>query len=155
MDDASLEWLSKVKRIKMRSQWGWGVDSQPGCWRQQWHWVVGPWGTKKMLTSSREITAVLTIQLQPWLFQLTFSRLSKIWEIWGTVLLSKQSFKERKVVKKTAKKKGAEEWSGGRERVTGRKKLLLFNTAIKFLFKAKAKKKVPSNCSEFFRRWHS
>lgn len=105
MDDASSEWLSKVKCIEMRSQRGWAADSQPGHWRQQWHWVVGPAGTEKMLTSSRENTAALTIQLQPWLFQLTFSRLSKIWEIWGTVLLSKKALKERKVVRKTAKKK--------------------------------------------------
>lgn len=104
MDDASSEWLSKVKRTEMRSQWGWGVDSQPGRWRQRWHWVVGPWGTEKMLTSSRESTAALTIQLQPWLFQLTFSRLSKIWEIWGTVLLSKKALKEWQVMRKRKKK---------------------------------------------------
>lgn len=131
MDDASSGWLSKVKRTEMRSQRGWGVDSQPGHWRQQWHWVVGPGGTEKMLTSSTENTAALTIQLQPWLFQLTFSRLSKIWEIWGTVLLSKAALKERKVVRKTAKKGGKKEKG---------KEPLPFYMAIKFLFKTKSRK---------------
>lgn len=135
MDDASSEWLSKVKRIETRSQRGWGVDSQPGHWRQRWHGVVGPWGTEKMLTSGRENTAALTIQLQPWLFQLTFSRLSKIWEIWGTVLLSRKALLERK-----------KKWWGNCQNQNKPKKSkqeenpLLVNMAIKFLFKAKSRK---------------